>query len=125
MSQAATDGEAMMIGQRDDPLSPFGPMTGRSVITTVNSAPTNRRGVTSHLANAAWCRRRRSLWSGPAFVALAIVGLGWGSRSTWASWDNVWMTAFIVWLGCYAHDRRRPHRRYRRRRVIVPFATGR
>jgi hypothetical protein len=77
----------------------------------------------SHLANAAWCRRRRSIWSGPAYLTLAGLGLLWGMTSSWARWDNLWVTAFVVWLGCYSHDRRRPHRLYRRRRVIAPFAT--
>jgi hypothetical protein len=77
----------------------------------------------SHLANAAWCRRRRSIWSGPTYLALAAIGLLWGTSSSWARWDNLWVAAFLMWAVCYTHDLRRPDRRYRPRRAIVPFAT--
>jgi peptidoglycan/LPS O-acetylase OafA/YrhL len=71
----------------------------------------------SHMANAAWCRRRRSLWSGPVFVALAVLGLTAGQGATWRSWDNLWVVAFTVWVFWFAHDRRRPDRCYRPRPV--------
>jgi hypothetical protein len=67
----------------------------------------------SHMANAAWCRRRRSLWSGPVFVLLAVLGLTSGQSASWRSWDNLWVVAFIVWAYWFAHDRRRPDRRHR------------
>ncbi len=71
----------------------------------------------SHLANAARCRRRRSMWSGPVFVAIAVLGLVYGtSKTSAASWDNLWTAAFFVWGFWFLYDRRRPYRRYRVRR---------
>jgi hypothetical protein len=66
----------------------------------------------SHLRNGVRCRRRRSLWSGPLFVAIALLGLGWGTGDSVVMWDNLWVGAFVVWSFWFVHDRRRPHRRY-------------
>ncbi len=70
----------------------------------------------SHLANAARCRRRRSLWSGPVFVVFAALGLVYGTTATSAaSWDNLWTGVFLVWLFWFVFDQRRPHLRYGRK----------
>jgi hypothetical protein len=68
----------------------------------------------SHLANAVWCRRRRSMSSGLIFVLLALLGITYGTESSSAaSWDNLWSLAFLVWAYWFVHDRRRPWRWYR------------
>jgi hypothetical protein len=67
----------------------------------------------SHVTNAVRCQRWRSIWSGPAFIILAAVGLFWGTKSSALSWDNIWTVACAVWLWSRGFELWRPHRRYR------------
>jgi hypothetical protein len=74
----------------------------------------------SHSLNGVISQRRRSRWSGPVFVTLAVLGVVHGSPGSstpswisWISWDDIWIAAFVTWSFWFVHDRHRPSRRYR------------
>jgi hypothetical protein len=66
----------------------------------------------SHFANGIRSRRRKSLWTGPMYISLSLLGIQFGAGLSAAKWDNIWLAAFLVWGFWSVRDRRLPHRRY-------------